>query len=82
MLMHDREQARKYDEDALITRNIAVNILLDLHDTATRIMADAGAISTPTLLLSAGSDRVVDNSAQRRCGRAAFEADGGVHIGV
>jgi len=66
MLTQDPEQARKYDEDALITRNIAVNVLLGLHDTATRIMTDAGAIITPTLLLSAGSDRVVDNSAQRR----------------
>jgi alpha-beta hydrolase superfamily lysophospholipase len=66
MLTHDPEQARNYDEDRLITRNIAVNILLGLHDTATRIMADAGAIITPTLVLSAGSDRVVNNSAQRR----------------
>jgi len=66
MLTHDPEQARKYDEDGLITRNIAVNILLGLYDTATRIMADAGAIITPTLVLSAGSDRVVNNSAQRR----------------
>jgi SAM-dependent methyltransferase len=66
MLTHDPEQAKKYDEDRLITRNIAVNILLGLHDTATRIMADAGAIFTPTLVLSAGSDRVVRNSGQRR----------------
>jgi alpha-beta hydrolase superfamily lysophospholipase/SAM-dependent methyltransferase len=66
MLTHDPEQARKYDEDGLITRNIAVNILLGLYDTATRIMADAGAIITPTLVLSAGADRVVNNSAQRR----------------
>ncbi|MEX0332712.1 MAG: bifunctional alpha/beta hydrolase/class I SAM-dependent methyltransferase [Puniceicoccaceae bacterium] len=64
MLTHDPEQCRLYDEDKLITRNIAVNILLGLHDTATRIMDDAGAITTPTLVLSAGSDWVVKNSAQ------------------
>jgi alpha-beta hydrolase superfamily lysophospholipase/SAM-dependent methyltransferase len=64
MLTHDPEQSRLYDEDKLITRNIAVNILLGLHDTATRIMDDAGAITTPTLVLSAGSDWVVKNSAQ------------------
>jgi len=66
MLTHDPEQSRKYDEDKLITRNIAVNILLGLHDTATRILADAGTIFTPTLILSAGSDWVVKNSAQRQ----------------
>lgn len=66
MLTHDPEQARAYDEDSLITRNISVNILLGLHDTATRIMNDAGAITTPTLILSGGSDWVVRNSAQRR----------------
>lgn len=66
MLTHDEEQAKKYDEDKLITRNIAVNILLGLHDTSTRVLADAGAIVTPTLLLSAGSDWVVEISAQKK----------------
>jgi len=66
LLTHDPEQARRYTEDPLITRDIAVNILLDLHDTATRLMADAGAITTPTLLIAAGSDWVVKLSAQRR----------------
>lgn len=66
MLTHDPEQMRKYDEDELITKSISVNILLGLHDISTRIIADAGAIVTPTLVLSAGSDWVVKNSAQLR----------------
>jgi len=66
MLTHDPEQMRSYDDDELITKNISVNILLGLHDLSTRIMADAGAITTPTLVLSAGSDWVVKNSAQLR----------------
>lgn len=66
LLTHDPEQARSYDEDQLITRAIAVNVLLELHDTATRIIEDAAAITTPTLILSAGADWVVNNSAQRR----------------
>ena len=66
MLTHDPEQSRAYDEDPTITRDISVNVLLGLHDTSTRIMDDAGAIETPTLVLSAGSDWVVENSAQRR----------------
>ena len=65
MLTHDAEQAQLYDGDELITRNIAVNVLLGLHDLSTRIVADAGAITTPTLILSAGKDWVVRNSAQR-----------------
>ena len=64
MLTHDPEQARAYDSDALITRNIAVNVLLGLHDLSTRIVKDAGAITTPTLILSAGRDWVVRNAAQ------------------
>ncbi len=63
MLTHDPEQAAAYDADPLISKQIAVNILLDLHDASKRLIADAGAIATPTLLLGAGSDWVVKNSA-------------------
>ena len=65
MLTHDPVQAQSYDDDDLITRNIGVNVLLGLHDLSTRIIADAGAITVPTLILSAGSDWVVKNAAQR-----------------
>ena len=65
LLTHDEEQAQKYDEDPLISRTIAVNILLGLHDTATRLIADAGAIRTPTLMLAGGSDWVVDLKAEQ-----------------
>ena len=37
MLTHDREQAARYDSDPLIFRQIAVNVLLDLHDTSKRL---------------------------------------------
>jgi len=66
MLTHDPEMARDYDQDPLISRNIAVNILLGLFDTSSRLMADAGAIRVPALTLGAGSDWVVDGAAQRR----------------
>jgi alpha-beta hydrolase superfamily lysophospholipase/SAM-dependent methyltransferase len=65
MLTHDPEQAARYHADEAIFRQIAVNILLDLHDTSTRLLADAGAIHAPVLMLSAGSDWVVKLSAQR-----------------
>ncbi len=66
LLTHDPEQAARYHADPAIFRQIAVNVLLDLHDTSTRLLADAGAITVPTLLLAAGSDWVVKISAQEK----------------
>ena len=65
MLTHDPAEAARYDADPLIFRQIAVNVLLDLHDISTRLLADAGAIHVPTLVLAAGSDWVVKRDAQR-----------------
>lgn len=63
LLTHDTLQAIAYDADPLIFRQIAVRMLLDLNDTAKRLIADAAAITTPTLLISAGKDWVVNASA-------------------
>ncbi len=65
MLTHDVEQAARYDADPLIFRGIPINILLDVDQTAKRLLADAGAINLPTLMIGAGSDWVVDLKAQR-----------------
>jgi alpha-beta hydrolase superfamily lysophospholipase len=66
MLTHDAEQARAYAADPLISPQIAVNILLDLYDTSKRLVHDAGAITTPTLLLVSGRDWVVDKIPQHQ----------------
>src|SRR3954470_19951957 len=66
MLTHDSAEAAKYDADPLIFRQIAVNVLIGLHDASTRLLADAGAIQVPTLMLSAGRDWVVSLEAQRQ----------------
>jgi alpha-beta hydrolase superfamily lysophospholipase/SAM-dependent methyltransferase len=66
MLTHDREQAREYARDPLISPQISVNILLDLFDTSQRVIRDAGAIETPTLLLVSGDDWVVRKLPQHR----------------
>ena len=66
MLTHDPVEAERYAADAQIFREIAVNVLIDLHDTSTRLLEDASAIEVPTLMLVAGSDWVVKQSAQRR----------------
>lgn len=66
MLTHDPAEAERYNADPLIFRQIAVNMLLDLHDTSKRLLDDAGAINVPLLVLAAGSDWVVRQSAQRQ----------------
>ena len=66
MLTHDAEQAKRYAEDPLITRAISVNVLLDLYEVSERIVADAGAIRVPALVLSGGSDWVVDVGEQEK----------------
>jgi alpha-beta hydrolase superfamily lysophospholipase len=65
MLTHDSIECEKYVSDPLISRNVAVNLLVEMHDTATRLLADAGAIRTPTLLVSSGTDYVVKLPPQR-----------------
>ncbi len=67
VLTHDPDEQRRYNEDPLISRSIAVNVLLDLHDAGTRLLDDAGAIRTPALVFTAGkSDWVVRLDAQQR----------------
>jgi hypothetical protein len=66
MLTHDPVEAGRYESDPLIFKQIAINLLLDLHDTARRLLADAGAINVPTLVLAAGRDWVVSLKAQRQ----------------
>jgi len=66
MLTHDPAEAKRYADDPLITRAIAVNVLLDLYEISERIVADAGAIRVPALVLSGGADWVVDVEEQRK----------------
>jgi alpha-beta hydrolase superfamily lysophospholipase/SAM-dependent methyltransferase len=63
-LTHDEARIASYNTDPLITRPIAVNILLGLYDTAERVIADAAAIHVPTQLLVSGSDWVVHHKPQ------------------
>lgn len=65
VLTHDPEQQRAYNEDPAIFKEISVNILLDLYDTARRVVEDAAAIRVPTLVFSASQDWVVHTGPQR-----------------
>jgi alpha-beta hydrolase superfamily lysophospholipase len=66
MLTRDPAAARRYREDPLVTRAIAVRVLLGLHDAGRRLVADAEAITVPSLVQLAGADWVVDTEVGRR----------------
>jgi len=65
-LTHDPARVASYGADPLITRPIAVNILLGLYEAADRVVADARAITIPTQLLISGADWVVRHEPQHR----------------
>ncbi|WP_432799605.1 bifunctional alpha/beta hydrolase/class I SAM-dependent methyltransferase [Poriferisphaera sp. WC338] len=65
VLTHDKAEQQAFADDPLITHGISTNILLGLHDTATRIIQDAGAIRVPTQMHVAGNDWVVKVKPQR-----------------
>jgi alpha-beta hydrolase superfamily lysophospholipase len=66
MLTSDPAEADAYKADGLISKQIANNILIDLHDTSKQLIADAGAIDVPAMVFAAGRDWVVKNGAIRR----------------
>jgi alpha-beta hydrolase superfamily lysophospholipase/SAM-dependent methyltransferase len=66
MLTHSKEEARAYSADPLIAKSISAKILLELADTAERLVADAAAIHVPVLMLAADRDYVVSETPQRR----------------
>src|SRR5688572_12252279 len=63
-LTHDRERIAAFVTDPLITRDISVKVLLELYDTAARIVKDAGVVQTPTQVLISGADWVVRRQPQ------------------
>jgi len=65
-LSHDPKRVASFEQDKLITRAIAVNILLDLYKTAERIVSDSAAITLPTQLLISGDDFVVHAKPQKQ----------------
>ncbi len=65
-LTHDPQRVASFSQDKLITRQIAVNILLDLYKTAERIVTDSSAITLPTQVLISGDDFVVHAEPQKR----------------
>ena len=64
-LTHDPARIASYLRDPLITRPIAVNILLDVEAAADRVVADAAAMHVPTQVLVSGDDQVVFRKPQQ-----------------
>jgi len=62
-LTRDLSAASEYDADTSISKDISARILLQLFDTAKRVITDAEVMDRPLLLFSAGADRVVKRAA-------------------
>jgi alpha-beta hydrolase superfamily lysophospholipase len=62
-LTRDLSAAAAYDSDKLISKDISAKILVDLFDTAQRVISDAEVMDRPLLLFSAGADKVVKREA-------------------
>ena len=65
-LTHDAGRIASYQSDPLVSRPIAVNVLLGLYEAADRVVADANAITLPVQLLISGADWVVHHAPQHR----------------
>ncbi|MFT3953774.1 MAG: bifunctional alpha/beta hydrolase/class I SAM-dependent methyltransferase [Piscinibacter sp.] len=65
-LTHDTARIDSYRRDPLISRPIAVGVLLGLYEAAERVVKDAAAITQPVQLLISGSDWVVHRAPQER----------------
>ena len=63
MLTSDPREAARYRSDPSIDATIRVDLLLSVRALADRIVDDARAITTPTLVLEAAADRVVTHGA-------------------
>jgi alpha-beta hydrolase superfamily lysophospholipase len=62
-LTRDVNAAAVYDADKSISKDISAKVLVDLFDTAQRVISDAEVMDRPLLLFSAGADKVVKKRA-------------------
>lgn len=62
-LTRDLNAAAAYDADKTISKDISSKILVDLFDSAQRVISDAEVMDRPLLLFSAGADKVVKKHA-------------------
>ncbi len=65
VLTHDSQAQQLYNDDPLISSGISRDLLIDSLETGKRLVDDAGAFTTPTFVLCAGQDYVVDKQVIR-----------------
>lgn len=65
VLTHDKAAQKAYNDDELISSSISRDLLIDSLMTGARLLDDAGAMTTPIMVLCAGQDFVVDKGAIR-----------------
>lgn len=65
-LTHDPQEARAYNEDSLVSREIATRVLLDLYRGAKRLLRYAANITVPTQVMVARADWVIKNKPIRK----------------
>jgi len=65
-LTGDPDRAASYAADPMVSADISARLLIDLHDTAGRLVADASAIAVPVQVLIPGADRIVRAKAATR----------------
>jgi alpha-beta hydrolase superfamily lysophospholipase/SAM-dependent methyltransferase len=61
-LTHDRNEAKMYDRDPLISKQISTRLLLDLYKGSKRLQDNAHALEVPTQVLVARADWVIRNA--------------------
>ena len=66
LLTRDKAEAKKYDDDALITKNIGTNLLVTLFDTTKNCLNRLQDFETPVLVLSAKKDYIVNNKYHKK----------------
>ena len=65
-LTHDAQRIKSFNEDTLISKSIASNILLGLYHLGKRVVSDARAIKIPVQMFISGSDFVVHHKPQHQ----------------
>lgn len=65
-LSHDANEVARYRADPLVQRTLTAGLLQSVIAGIERAQEDAPLLEAPTLLLAAGSDRVVDPAGSRR----------------
>lgn len=66
MLTSVAAEAEAYDHDPLIKREVRARLLIEMAIASRRVVDDAAAITTPTMVITAGRDRVVEAGLQHK----------------